>query len=78
MSASVVRDVDYLPDRSYAGQKDLLDIYMPDGAEKASVLEFFHGGAFSFGNQSYGGEIAKRLLTYGTPNDMVMMAKRSG
>ena len=43
----VAHDVDYVQGVDYEDGKDLLDIYMPEGAENAPVMVFFHGGAFS-------------------------------
>ena len=43
--ATVVRDVDYLPDQQYTDDKGRLDVHMPAGAIDAPVVVYFHGGA---------------------------------
>jgi acetyl esterase/lipase len=59
------RDVDYMSDVDYEGGKDLLDIYMPDGAEGVPVVVFFHGGALRRGDRNHGYLVATRLIPLG-------------
>ena len=61
----VTRDVDYMSEVAYEGGKDLLDIYMPEGAADAPVVVFFHGGALRSGDRSVGQAVAQRLIPHG-------------
>ena len=61
----VKHDVDYLSDSNYKNGKDLLDIYMPDGAEHVPVIVYFHGGALMMGSKSTGAIVASRILPMG-------------
>jgi acetyl esterase/lipase len=62
----VTRDVDYVSDVDYEGGKDLLDIYMPEGAADVPVVVFFHGGALRAGNKGLVGQaVAGRLVPLG-------------
>jgi acetyl esterase/lipase len=61
----VTPGVDYMSEVDYEGGKDLLDIYMPDGAEDVPVVVFFHGGGLYSGDRSYGYLVAYRLLPLG-------------
>ncbi len=62
---AVVRDVDYIGGADYADGKDLLDVYMPEGAENVPVIVFFHGGALRFGTKNQGRSVAARLVPQG-------------
>ncbi len=62
---AVTRDIDYLPAADYAEAKDRLDVHMPDDADGAPVLVYFHGGALMFGDKSLGDPVAERLLPLG-------------
>ena len=42
---SITKDIDYVVDVDYDQQKDLLDIYMPEGKKDVPVIVYFHGGA---------------------------------
>ena len=61
----VTRGVDYVSEVDYEGGKDLLDIYMPEGAADAPVVVFFHGGALRRGDRSVGQMVAQRLVPHG-------------
>ena len=61
----VKHDVDYLSDSNYKNGKDLLDIYMPDGAEHVPVIVYFHGGALMMGSKRDGAIVASRILPMG-------------
>lgn len=61
----VTRGVDYMAGVDYEGGKDLLDVYMPGGAEDVPVVVFFHGGALRAGDRSYGYLVATRLVPLG-------------
>lgn len=61
----IVRDVDYVGGANYADGKDLLDIYMPEGAENVPVVVFFHGGALRMGTKDQGRIVAARLVPMG-------------
>ncbi len=61
----VTRDVDYMSEVDYEGGKDLLDIYMPEGAVGVPVVVFFHGGTLHAGDRSAGQGVAQRLIPHG-------------
>jgi acetyl esterase/lipase len=61
----VTRDIDYMSSVDYEHDKDLLDIYMPEGVSDAPVVVFFHGGALRAGDKSDGQGIALRLVPHG-------------
>ena len=61
----VVRDVDYVSGADYDEGKDLLDIYMPEGADRVPVIVFFHGGALKGGDRGQGQAFAARLVPQG-------------
>jgi acetyl esterase/lipase len=61
----VTPGVDYMSETDYEGGKDLLDIYMPDGAEDAPVVVFFHGGELRRGDRNHGYLVATRLVPLG-------------
>ena len=61
----VTRDVDYVSGVDYEAGKDLLDIYMPEGAVDAPVVVFFHGGGLRAGDKSVGQVVAQRLVPHG-------------
>lgn len=63
--AVVTKDIDYISESNYEDGRDLLDVYMPEGAKKAPVIVFFHGGALLYGDKTYGKEIATSLVESG-------------
>ena len=63
--AVVTQDIDYISESEYSDGRDLLDVYMPEGAKKAPVVVFFHGGALLYGDKTYGKGMAARLVDSG-------------
>ncbi len=61
----VTSDVDYMSEVDYEDGKDLLDIYMPEGADDVPVIVFFHGGALRVGDKSLGRVVASRMVPEG-------------
>ena len=61
----VTKDIDYISESDYADGGDLLDVYMPEGAKKAPVIVFLHGGALLYGDKTYGKGIAASLVESG-------------
>jgi len=61
----VVRNVDYVSGADYKEGKDLLDIYMPEGADRVPVIVFFHGGALRVGDKGFGQVVAARFVPQG-------------
>jgi acetyl esterase/lipase len=61
----VVRDMDYVSGAKYEEGKDLLDIYMPEGADRVPVIVFFHGGALRAGDKGVGQVVAARFVPQG-------------
>lgn len=61
----VTKDIDYISESDYADGRDLLDVYMPEGAKKAPVIVFLHGGALLYGDKTYGKGIAASLVESG-------------
>lgn len=65
-SAQVVtNDIDYLIESSYKDGRDLLDIYMPEGADMVPVIVFFHGGNLLAGDKTSGRGIGSRVAESG-------------
>lgn len=62
---TVTRDVDYRGEGSHEEGRDLLDVYMPEGATRAPVVVFFHGGALTFGSKDAGRILAEQLVPRG-------------
>lgn len=61
----VRKDVDYAPASVSESRRDLLDIYMPEGAMDAPVMVYFHGGALLRGDKASGEPFALRLVEVG-------------
>jgi len=61
----VIQNVDYLEDVAYDDDRDMLDIYMPDGADNVPVVVFFHGGALRMGSKVQAEHVAGRLVSNG-------------
>lgn len=59
------KDVDYIDDAAYADDKDLLDIYMPQGRKNVPVIVYLHGGALLMGDKSWGADIGKKVAEAG-------------
>lgn len=65
MAMSITRNVDYRGEGSHEEGRDLLDIYMPEGASRAPVVVFFHGGALTFGSKDSGQVLAEQMVPKG-------------
>ena len=61
----VVQDVDYIGESVYKNGKDLLDIYMPEGADDVPVIVFFHGGGLHIGSKADAQVVAARFVPMG-------------
>ena len=61
----VTENIDYIADAVYNDNKDLLDIYMPEGKNQAPVIVYFHGGALLTGNKSWGKDIGHKVAESG-------------
>src|SRR5882672_7350695 len=61
----VVRDVPYLSGVSYAGNKDKLDLYLPEGRTGVPVIVSFYGGALTSGDKSGQTFIGERFASAG-------------
>ena len=59
------RDVPYDGVADHPEGRDLLDVYMPEGAEGVPVMVFFHGGALIMGQKDDGEALARRLTAMG-------------
>lgn len=59
------RDVDYVPGKDYAEDKDKLDVFMPEGLSNAPVVVYFHGGALQAGTKTIGEGLARQLAARG-------------
>lgn len=63
--AVVVHNVDYLVEVEYQQDKDLLDVYMPEGAHNVPVMVFFHGGGLRMGKKEDARVFASRFVPKG-------------
>lgn len=61
----VTEDIDYITDSVYDNDKDLLDIYMPEGKKDVPVIVYFHGGALLMGDKSWGKDIGTKIAESG-------------
>jgi len=61
----VTKDVDYINDSNFENDKDLLDIYMPQGKKNVPVIVYFHGGALLMGDKSWGEDIGNKIAESG-------------
>ena len=59
------RDIDYVPGKDYADDKDKLDVFMPEGVSDAPVVVYFHGGALQAGTKAIGEGLARQLAARG-------------
>jgi len=62
---TVVRDIDYVPQADYAGGKDRLDVYVPDGAKNAPVIFSIHGGLLMAGDRREDAFVGQRFAAAG-------------
>ena len=58
-------DIDYKDGVVDVNGKDLLDVYVPDGAKHDPVLVFFHGGALRMGSKIDAQAVASRFVSLG-------------
>jgi acetyl esterase/lipase len=61
----VVRDVPYLQDSHYAGGKDNLDLYLPEGRRNAPVIVSYYGNQLMGGDKSEDAYIGRRFAAAG-------------
>ncbi len=61
----VTKDVDYIEGSNYKNGRDLLDIYMPQSKKNVPVIVYFHGGALTMGDKSWGEDIGTKLAKTG-------------
>jgi acetyl esterase/lipase len=61
----VVRDIAYLPDTSYADNKDKLDLYLPEGRTNVPVIVSYYGGALMNGDKKQQTFIGQRFAAAG-------------
>jgi acetyl esterase/lipase len=62
---TVVKDIDYVPQTEYAGGKDRLDIYVPQGAANAPVIFSIHGGLLMAGDRREDAFVGQRFAAAG-------------
>ncbi len=62
---AATRDIDFVPEAEYADGRDLLDVYMPEGASRVPVVVHFHGGLLLGGDKSEGEALAARVAPRG-------------
>jgi acetyl esterase/lipase len=60
-----VRDVPYLQGAGYAGDKDKLDIYLPEGRRNASVIVSYYGNQLMGGDKSEDAYVGRRFAAAG-------------
>jgi len=60
-----VMNVPYLEDARYPDDKDKLDIYRPDDAERAPVFVFIHGGGLLNGDKSGQSHVGRFFADHG-------------
>src|SRR2546425_13352557 len=61
----VIRDIAYVPNASYADNKDKLDLYVPEGRTNVPVIVSYYGGALMSGDKSQQGFIGQRFAAAG-------------
>jgi acetyl esterase/lipase len=61
----VEKDIKYVPDSSYADNKDRLDVYVPAHAQAAPVIISVHGGALTEGDKSEQTFVGQRFASAG-------------
>ena len=62
---TVTKDVDFIADSVYDNDKDLLDIYMPQGKKNVPVFVYFHGGGLLGGEKNAGAAIGHKVAEQG-------------
>jgi acetyl esterase/lipase len=61
----VVKDIDYVEAQKYENGKDLLDLYLPEGAKDVPVVVFFHGGGLRQGDKNECEHVGRALAAKG-------------
>lgn len=61
----VVRDIPYLSNAGYAGGKDKLDIYVPEGRRNAPVIVSYYGNQLLGGDKSEDAYVGRRFAAAG-------------
>src|SRR3989442_9057217 len=61
----VIRDIAYVPNASYADNKDKLDLYVPEGRTNVPVIVSYYGRAVMSGDKSQQGFIGQRFAPPG-------------
>jgi acetyl esterase/lipase len=60
-----IKDLPYVEGPGADPQKHKLDLYLPKCAKKFPVLMWIHGGAWSFGDRSWFGDVGRRFADEG-------------
>lgn len=61
----ITKNIDYLLNKNYDNDKDLLEIYMPQGKKEITILVYFHGVTLLNGNKSMGRDIENKVALSG-------------
>lgn len=61
----VVHDVKYLAGANYPDNKDALDLYLPEGRDKAPVIVYYYGGALQEGDKADEAGTSRRFAAAG-------------
>ena len=61
----VVRDVSYLQGANYADDKDKLDLYLPEGRDKAPVIVSYYGNQLMGGDKAEDAFVGQRFASAG-------------
>ena len=64
-SVKVVKDIAYLPNASYADNKDKLDLYLPEGRTNVPVIVSYYGGGLTRGDKDAQAFIGQRFAAAG-------------
>jgi acetyl esterase/lipase len=64
-SVRVLRDVPYLQGANYAGDKDKLDLYLPEGRTNAPVIVSYYGNQLMGGDKTEDAFIGRRFASAG-------------
>ena len=59
------RNIDYVPTKTYADNRDKLDIFMPKQSSDVPIVIYFHGGALQRGDKSQAEGLAAQLTERG-------------
>ena len=61
----VIRDLPYLQGANYAGGKDTLDLYLPEGRRNAPVIVWYYGNQLMGGDKSEDEFVGRRFASAG-------------